>query len=125
MPPRRKPHRRPARDHPGPHQPAPETIAAVRAAGIDPDLFTAYCSHQNTQATTKTLTTFTENYAGTWDTERDYAAAWADVQHAADGTPAQEPFAPNSTQPLTPTPCSAAPWFISLSHGNIAAFRTT
>lgn len=43
---------------------ASEAVAAVRAAGIDPDLFAAYCSHQNVETTAEHLSTFTENYAG-------------------------------------------------------------
>jgi len=43
---------------------ASEAVAAVRAAGIDPDLFAAYCSHPNVETTAEHLSTLTENYAG-------------------------------------------------------------
>lgn len=72
------------------------TIEQVRAADVDPDLFAAYCSHIGADKNTKSLTDFTDNYAGTWDSERDFADSWVEdltSQLAAMGTPVPEPFA--------------------------------
>ncbi|TXR52493.1 antirestriction protein ArdA [Quadrisphaera setariae] len=107
---------------------ASEAVAAVRAAGIDPDLFAAYCSHQNVETTAEHLSTFIENYAGMWDSERDYAGSWLEdlkEQHIATGAAVPEPFASYvDIDAYACTMFSDVMFSILLPHGNVAVFRS-